>query len=346
MSPHLPSTLTEFLEDTGARLRYFDVGRRVSPLSREQFLGFEQTELPYPYPMQQKAWFALVQTHPGQERDPLIWFLRFDLDEQGKLVQANRDYLIHRLLDIASERPRAAELGQAMQDNPYAFTPREDKMANLHAMLQRDLGHPPSQYFAHARDYLSGRPGWDQWSFVGYQGLADVAARQDDPALGSLLNDAIPQLPEEPLIALCQCLENHPPSQELAAALQARLEIAAATPGTRPVLLASLLRGLSLGEEERLAAAIDRVLDLPQGSDIEVLAAIGGRAWEALRCRPDLARTYLERLASDAVEAEVFDHCVTDLLRLPGMQQPILDVLRGEKRSQALANAFQRLLQS
>lgn len=340
-----PITLTGLLEEAGANLRFFDMGRRVAPLSREQFLAFERTDLPYPYPVQQQAWFALVQTHVNQQ-DPLIWFLRFDLDEQGKLVQANRDYLIHRLVEVAAEQPDAAELGQAMQDNPYAFAPREDKMANLHAMLQRDLDRPPSQYFAHARDYLSGRPGWDQWSFVGYQGLADIAARQDDPALSTLLIDAIPQLPEQPLIALCQCLENHRPTPGLAKALRTRLETAIRTPGARPALLASLLRALSLGDEAQLADAIGQVLDLPQATDVEVLATIGGRAWEALRCRPNLTRTYLERLASDTVEAGVFDHCVTDLLRLPGMQQPILNVLRGEKRSEALASAFQRLLQT
>ncbi len=345
MSRPQPLTLTGFLEDTGARLRYFDMGRRVSPLSREQFLAFERTDLPYPYPMQQKAWFALVQIHAGQEDDPLIWFLQFDLDEQGKLVQANRDYLIHRFLEIASEQPHPGELGRAMQDNPYAFAPREDKMANLHAMLQRDLGQAPSQYFAHARDYLSGRPGWDQWSFVGYQGLADIAARQDDPVLAALLTGAIPHLPDEPLIALCQCLENHSPAPDLAEALRARLEQARRVPATRPVLLASLLRGLSLADEDLLAAAIGEVLDLPQANDVEVLAAIGGRAWPALR-HPDLAHNYLERLASDEVEEDVFNHCVTDLLRLPDMQGPILVVLRGEQRSDSLATAFQRLLQA
>ena len=42
-------------------------------------------------------------------------------------------------------------------------------------------------------------------------------------------------------------------------------------------------------------------------------------AWEALQ-RPEVARAYLQRLASEGVEQTIFDHCVSDLLRLPGLR--------------------------
>jgi hypothetical protein len=54
------STITEFLQTGGARLRFFDMGRRVDQLPRDRFLQFEKTEIPYPYPLQQQAWFALL----------------------------------------------------------------------------------------------------------------------------------------------------------------------------------------------------------------------------------------------------------------------------------------------
>ena len=48
-------TLTRFLEDTGATLRFYDVGRRIAAIPRDDFLAFEQTRLPYPHPLQGKA---------------------------------------------------------------------------------------------------------------------------------------------------------------------------------------------------------------------------------------------------------------------------------------------------
>lgn len=84
------STITEFLETSGARLRFFDMGRRVDKISRDRFLQFEKTAIPYPFPLQQQAWFALLFQDKSSQLEPLIWFLRMPLDEQGKLLQAAR----------------------------------------------------------------------------------------------------------------------------------------------------------------------------------------------------------------------------------------------------------------
>jgi len=341
MSEYL--TLTEFLENTGAQLRFYDVGRRVAAIGRDDFLEFEQTRIPYPYPMQQKAWFALVQQRPQDLSAPLIWFLRFDLDEQGKLVQATRDYFIHRFVELASEKPDAADLGKALDDNPYTFKPRDDKMANLHAILHRDLGLPPSQYFDHARDYFAGKLGWEQWKFLAYQGIADLAARLHETPIGPLLADAVAQLPDEPLIALCQCLENHHLPDSLADALVQRLQQALQAQQPAPALLAALVRGLAQSHASVRDAQVEQVLQHSAANDPEVLAAIGGRAWEAL-LNPATASAYLQCLAGEAVGQDVFNHCLADLLRMPGLQQPLLDVIRSPQRPDALAKAFQRML--
>lgn len=342
--PGPPLTLAGFLEDAGARLHFYDMGRRVRPIPYAQFQAFETTAETYPYPMQQKAWFALVQEHPQALSEPLIWFLHFDLDEQGKLIQATRDYLIHRFVEIASDRPTPADLGQAMRDNPYAFAPGEDKMANLHARVHHDLGLAPSQYYTHARDYLRGEPGWEQWRFVAYQGLADIAARLDENQNTAIVSMAIPQLPNEPLVAMCQCLEHHVPGKQLANALYERQQQAITDSNTPPAVLAALLRGLSLAETGLVASSIMLLLGDKRSSDPEILAAIGGRAWEALR-NPKVARAYLERLASPEVGQDIFNHCLTDLLHMPDLQAPMLDVLRAPDRSGQLARAFEKMLQ-
>lgn len=135
-------TLLQFLEQTGAQVHAYDIGRRVGTLTREQFLAFEEATAPYPLPMQRKAWFALVQQPPGEPANPVIWFLRLDLDEQGLLVQAGRDYVLSRLLESAQAQTRGADPQAFLQDNPYAFTPREDRMALFHALLSANLELP------------------------------------------------------------------------------------------------------------------------------------------------------------------------------------------------------------
>ena len=336
-------TLCEFLENTGAEVRVYDMGRRVCEISRDDFVRFENTDIPYPLPMQQKAWFALVQLRTGPADEPLIWFLRFDLDEQGKLILATRDYFIQRLLELAGEGADRADLGAALEDNPFTFKPREDKMANLNALVNYQLGRTSSQYFNHARDYFAGELGWDQWNFVGYQGIADLAARQAEPQIGRLLGEAISQLPSEPLVALCQCLENQTIGDALAHALQARLQQALQEKETAPYLLAALLRGLSRAREDIRQPTVAMTLQHPGAADPEVLAAIGGRAWESLLHTQTLRR-YIECLAGEKVQQEVFSHCVADLMRLPGMRETVLKELRAPDRSERVAQAFQSML--
>ena len=330
-------TLCQFLEQTGARVRAYDIGRRVSRLSREQFLAFENAASPYPLPMQRKAWFALVQLPATTPDTPVIWFLRLDLDEQGLLVQAERDYLLNRLLESAQAQTQGSDPQTFLQDNPYAFTPREDRMALFHALLSADLKLPASRFYQHALEYFQGIPGWDQWSFVGYQGIADVACRhQDEP-----LTTAIAHLPREPLTALCHCLESCVPSVALTKALSDRLQrVLAEKPADIP-LLAALVRSLSAGgsADVSFTQALHDILRHPVGNNIEVLAAISGRAWEALS-EPAFLDAYLQRLAENDHGQTAFEHCIGDLLSLPALADMVRQALRSPGQSTEVKKAF------
>ncbi len=94
------TTLIELLENSGARLRVLDMGRRVVKIDRNSFLQFEQTAVPWPAPLVRQAWFGMLMQNSDLP-EPLIWFLRMPLDEQGKLVLASRDYFIHRLIEAS-----------------------------------------------------------------------------------------------------------------------------------------------------------------------------------------------------------------------------------------------------
>ena len=334
-------TLTEFLENTGATLDFYDVGRRVSAISRDDFLAFEKTELSYPFPLQKKAWLAVLQQRPTSLSEPVIWFIRFDLDEQGKLVQATRDYFLHRFVELAAEAAdgKTSDLGAALEDNPYVFKPRDDKLANLNAQLGLHLNRGPSQYFEHAKAYFSGAVGWDQWAFVGFQGIADLAARISDNEIADLITQSIPHLPNEPLVALCQCLENQALPDELAKSLTTKLD----SESIDAAVLAALVRGLSQAPQSYRDLAIRKALSTAFATDPEILAAIGGRAWEAMQS-PEIALEYLETLANKKVDQAIFNHCISDLLRISTLQQPLLAVMRDPKRSDQLAHAFQAML--
>ncbi|WP_039960722.1 DUF3549 family protein, partial [endosymbiont of Riftia pachyptila] len=77
------STLAELLETSGFQPSYFDMGRRVNPIDRAAFLDFECTRSPYPLPLQQQAWFAVLLAEPDNPQGEVsIWFLHLPLDEQ------------------------------------------------------------------------------------------------------------------------------------------------------------------------------------------------------------------------------------------------------------------------
>lgn len=337
-----PTTLLETLERSGAEVTVYDVGRRVGRLSRDQILAFEQARLAYPLPLQRQAWIALVQHYDLSDSaaEPVIWFLRLDLDEQGLLVQAERDYLLHRLLESAQANCAGADAQIFLQDNPYAFRPAETRMALFHAQLSTDLGQAASRYYAHALAYFEGTPGWDQWEFVGYQGIADVACRHPEAPLST----AIHHLPAPPLLAICHCLENQMPSEALQLALLRRLDDALATEPDQTDVLAALIRALSrVSREHRVRRALQTLLAHDAGGKVEVLVAISGRAWEAL-IEPGMLTDYLSRLAKNENGQAVFNACISDLLSLPDMAQAVRAAMRDPEQPPAVRQAFGKML--
>ncbi|MCW8944005.1 MAG: DUF3549 family protein [Sedimenticola sp.] len=338
------NTITEFLETTGARLRFFDMGRRVTKISREQFLKFEKNETPYPYPLQQQAWFALLFQDKNNQQEPLIWFLRMPLDEQGKLLQAARDDFMHRLIERIGEKMQAEQGGEeleaALQDNPYSFKPNEDRMAVFHARISITMKSPPSKFYEHAQRYFSGELGWDQWSFVGYQGIADIAARQSEQATETMLVTAIAVMPGQPLVALCHCLENETVSVKLTQALLVRTEQELQQDSPDLNLLAATLRGTAQSKSKTVQhKLIHTLLSAPSGKHIEILTALSGRAWEQLQDHA-LRMQFLERLAENSAGQEAFNLCMADLLFIPGMREPVLSAVRDPNRSAQLSEAI------
>ncbi len=331
--------ISDFLNQAGTPFKVFDMGRRIQEISAEDFLAFEQGETAYPYPLQQQAWLGMMVWDEKNDNDLVIWFLRFPLDAKGCLTAGIRDDFVYRLIK-KDEQEDTEEEG-----NPYGFKPKQEHMASFHAKAAKVLGQPASRYYEHAQDYFSGKPGFDQWAFVGFQGIADIAVRLDeDNNLGDL-TQALPQLPPQPMEALCQCLEHEIIPDELANTLGSCLdeELGKETPDANLVSL--LLRAVSGAANAAICEQqVEKVLNSAVAQHAEVIASISGRCWLTLQ-NEKLISLFLENLAQCPEGQEFFNLVLVDLINIPGMQAPIHAAIRRPERSDRLSKAIGELFQ-
>lgn len=341
------TTLTEFLESGRLDVRCYDMGRRIVRLPRDQLLGFEQTQIPYPQPLQKQAWLALLILTQGAPlaSEPMIWFVRFPLDEQGKLIQAARDEFMLQLVEgfgqaRALKEQQEGALENLLAQSPYVFQPKQERLAAFHARLTVDLQQAPSHYYPHTRRYFEGELGWDQWSFIGYQGIADLAARYAQDGNTQMITRAIPHLPPAPLEALCHCLENEIIPAPISGALSARVSQALGEDEPDTQVISAGLRGISrAASDAHQRAMLDGVLDHPISRHSDILATIAGRMWQAFS-DADLCRRYLERLAANDQNQQFFDQILGDLLYMAETRTQLLARLRDPERSDRLGKAI------
>lgn len=333
-------SINEFLRQAGFNYVVYDMGRRIVRLTPQQFNQFENGVLAYPTPLQQYAWLGLLGWQEDHKSHHFIWFLKLPLDELGKLNPLARDELLHYLVNQLGQRLLTTEDGtESATALPHGFTPGQESMALFHAKAARLLGQPPSRYYNHARDYLAGTQGYDQWAFVGMQGLADVVVRlQEEDNMGRL-QQALLQLPSQPFGQLCRFLEHENIPPELATSLIHRVRHDETSEFFRDDLVA-VIRALAGCTDSQLRQSLVRhVLEEPYGNDIEILAAISGRCWEDL-WNSEICRLFLKRLASNTHGQSGFSHLLIDLLAIPGMREPIMQGLRDPNRSKELAQAM------
>jgi len=336
-----PQTLIDFIQSTDANFRLFDMGRRVSLLSSATFSSFEQAEIPYPLPYMQQAWIGVLLWNPKQTSQQVIWFLKLPLDEQGLLVQAARNDFLNRLTRcVANQLLDQSTEQDPLKDNPFAFTPDPEKMAAFHAQAGSILDQPASAFYQPGRDYLSGLRGYDDWQTLGLQGIADICSRLEQDSNASVLNRAIEHLPLAPLAAFAAQLEHLSPPAALCQTLARRLHRELETDNCAPTIIAALLRGLSMSENEGLRQkALEAVLSSRYATDVEVLIAIASRCWKDLAAAERCSQ-FLEALSRNDAGQSCFNRVVADLVFIPGMRPHIMGGLRNPERSEQLAIAL------
>lgn len=331
--------ITDFLNQAGTQFKVFDMGRRIVELDKDSFLTFEQGEAPYPLPLQQQAWLGFVVWTDHDDTDLIIWFLRFPLDAAGKLTKGIRDDFLLRLIEQKDSQSDE-------ESNPYGYKPKQEYMANFHAKAAIALKHPASSFYEHARDYFAGKPGFDQWAFVGFQGIADLAARLNEDDNAALLASAIPQLPVQPFDALAQCLEHTAIDRQISQAIADLINTELEKSEPNGNYLSLCIRALSCSTDSGLLKQqLSRVLQHPAGSHPEVLASVSGRCWLALKDEAIIAQ-FLEALANCNEGHEFFNLVIVDLINIPGMQDSIHTAVRSADRSEKLSQAIGELFKS
>ncbi|MBD3610081.1 MAG: DUF3549 family protein [Gammaproteobacteria bacterium] len=337
------TSLVEFFEQTGIKFRIFDMGRRVSSISKQQFFAFEQGKQPYPMPLQLQAWIGILGW-PGEDTSKhFIWFLKMPLDESGNINYAARDDLLHRLVQIAEaglQGDSGPDAQQSMEDNPYGFKPNDDRMAVFHAKALKSLAQPASQFYRHTQRYFSGQEGWDQWSSVGMQGIADMVVRLEEEQNATIISKAIPQLPLPPLEALAKCLENEAIPTSISEALVQRVETELKQQEPELAVVSLCIRAMSCAPATGLRQQLlEKILQTPMATSVDLLVSIAGRAWEDLK-QAHIRLLFLEALANNPAGQEVFNKLMADLFFIPGMREELMQTLREPERSDTLAQAI------
>ncbi len=340
-------SISHFLESGDFQYQVYDMGRKVWKIPATRFEQIENQKERYPYPFQQKAWLALLFWPKHEEQEATIWFLQFPIDELGFLKQASRDTFLIDLLEQTGKNIQAKQKGNKIEDglgeSPFAFKPREDRLAMFHAIATKTLKQEPSQYYQYAHDYLKlksdGGPGFEQWQFLGLQGLADVIARLDSDKNEHLLINAIPEMPELPLSSYAKSLENVEFSKALFDTLVMRIKAEVVAENTDVILVSSLIRAISsYPDKAPRVKLLSSILQKSLADEIEVFAAISGRCWCDLE-DDNLRKLFLLNLAEQ--EQIAFSAIITDLIMIPGMRDLILEVVRCEDRSSELAKKFE-----
>ncbi len=306
-------------------------------------------QIPYPKPFLHQAWVAILMWNPKQANENVVWFLKLPLDEQGFLVQAARDDFLNRLLQNLTnsmgkgplDQPTdATEYRDALKDNPFSFTPDQEKMAAFHATATLTTRQPASAFYDGAKQYFHGKTDLNQWDSLGYQGIADYVIRHQQGNNENKLAQILPRLPDVPLEASCTFIEHIQPGELLSEAIHQRLENSVTEGKVSANQIGALLRAISqCPEQEEKIAVLTQVLHSPYGKEAEVIAALASRCWASLQY-PELLKLFLQTLAENNAGQACFNRVMADLMFIPTLRALTLQQFRSPERSEALSRAI------
>jgi len=371
------NSIARFFADIDCHFQCYDMGRLIHPIKNQQWLDFEENLIPWPSPYLQHAWigitFSECKEHKNKEQQHhTVWFLKLPLDELSRLNLSARDDFLHRLYETLgfflqqkktnnhdSVEKTAASLENAMKDNPYGFQPKQEAMANFHAIVHKHLALDASSYYQTTQQYLSTiKPSANiattskkQWEQLGIQGFADISARLDEKYQSKnnqqQLIDSIELLPVPVLRVLGLCMENHQVSRQFTQAIfhLTTTKIAdldkIGINSLTSICIAAIRATAQSKDQQGQRQLLISILNSPVGTDIELLASISGRCWQQFT-HNKLLSLYIETLAitDKNTHPGAFNAIISDLMFIPGFRDNILQAFRSTNRSEVLVQAI------
>ncbi|MGX5914356.1 DUF3549 family protein [Aliidiomarina sp. Khilg15.8] len=339
-------SLTEFLTLGETHYYIFDLSRLVQRIDNDDFAAMEAGQRPFPSPLQQHAWLGIVFWRRDQAQQPFIWFAKFPLDERGLLSHGARQHYLQIIMqalgrDLTAEP--TPEQDELLKQNPYVFTPSEDKRAAFHAQVSRLLNQPPSIYFEDAQSFLRGNESAIQWQNLGVQGLHDVISQlPDDAATCNALAQHFAKWPQAFSQLLSKALEQHKLPSTLVSNLNRSL--VNAMQNEDGVAIVNHLRALAQHADTPTTRQNLRTLlkdPLVEAQAQDILIVIGARCWAALEDE-SLRQTYLVALSQQA--QELFPHLFADLVAIPQLRPHLLHALRAPTEQPASVQEALKML--
>ncbi|SMQ64431.1 Protein of unknown function [Pseudidiomarina planktonica] len=338
-------SLTELLQRSSANYLIYDLGRRLSAISQQQFADIEAQKQPYPFPLQQHACFAIAF---WQEADqPFIWFLKFPVDERGLLDLSTRDQFCHNVITLLGNQITEAlsdEQQQQLQNAPGLFTPGDDKRAAFNARLKLDLAQPPSIYFESAQSYLRQPEPLDSWQQLGLQGIHDVVARlRQDEATCMAITNNLQNYPAELWQPLAIAMEHQDLPASLYHYLAAELDQQVSNPSDDVTPRLHALRALAGNHTPAFGEQLENWLKSYQQHPLtdDEFIIIAGRLYQQLHDH-QLVMVFFEALAEHNNQALLVG-LFTDLVRLPLLRPQLLMMLQSSDLAKPLFKALQQL---
>ena len=327
------STIGQFFSAMEVEYRVYDFGHRVQEISAETFRQFEEQKCAYPSPYLSHAWLGFLFWHKDNISQPLIWFIKLPIDEQGLLEIAQRDLFLQQLLLAAGENLQAvnkdADFQEVLKNNPFVFTPTPEKQAYITSKARLQLQLEPSEYYQAAQEYLSSD--LSNWQDLPVQGLADVAVNWQKHE--SQLLNSIPLLPQEPLISLCHLLENESINDDLFDVLEQRLSLP-----LDAAIVPAIIRAVSIASNmPKRIALLEKLLDTPTMNNTELLVTITSR------CYLDLFSENLRLKLLTALTKhtpEIFSIIMDNLLLLPLLRSHILSTVNNKEQNPDISECF------
>ncbi|NVK23575.1 MAG: DUF3549 family protein [Gammaproteobacteria bacterium] len=336
-------TLAALMDTAEAQWRLFDLGRKIQPISKNEFALIEQNQKPYPYPIQQKARFALVfwqQANSQQSMEnPFIWFLQFDVDEMGLLKLQQRDHYISLVIKALGEEfiSKGDEKSSELDNHPYSFTPDQNRQAAFNAQVKVALKQPASLHYEHVQAYFAGQIDIDKWQELSIQGIADFCARLTDGNNEQGLINLLPDLSVQTLSVLGANLEHQDISLPLTQALIDLQDQKLAEQDNEEVLY--LLRSLAGSVAKPLIKKqLTKLLNSEEALDQTLFIIIAGRLWSYLEDK-ELLHLFFEKLAANH-DQELFNGLFADLVSVPTTRNLVLGMLRDPSRPDHVSRAL------